>query len=99
VYSHSLGAIAAFNYRQEEVEYNFYDPPYAVDYGPFAPIFSTNMKEITKAAEDGIASVCVDWTKGLTKPAEHHTPWDFNKGFAGIDDSVKSWIESNCPEN
>jgi hypothetical protein len=99
VYSHSLGAIAAFNYRQEEVEYNFYDPPYAVDYGPFAPIFSTNMKEITKAAKDGIASVCVDWTKGLTTPAEDHTPWDFNKGFAGIDDSVKSWIESNCPEN
>ena len=99
VVAHSLGAVAAFNYRSEKADYMLLDPPYKINYGPVASIFSASHRAIRRAARRGIANSpdLHDWTFGDVTPKEDHTPWDYDLGFKGVIGDVKYWIRENCP--
>jgi hypothetical protein len=109
VVSHSLGAIAAFNFRQSGVKYIFADSPYGIEYPWPSTIFSSHVRAIKKARDGGIASDPdhIAWSgefnkagqfvfNGKAKPKEAHTPWEYGRGDGGLSQRTREWIERYC---
>ena len=109
VVSHSLGAIAAFNFRQSGVKYIFADSPYGIEYPWPSTIFSSHVRAIKQARDGGIASDPdhIAWSgelnkagqfvfNGKAKPKEAHTPWEYGRGDGGLSQRTREWIERYC---